>query len=101
MNCSGRTPSFAIVRQCFMVSPQQGHTTVGVLSGTGGKRSMTGAGGVSYGMCDSTKTGGSATELSATDAWHGAAVGDAAYVRLIRTVARLSFRQKARNLDRI
>jgi hypothetical protein len=48
--------------------------------------------------CDSTETGGSATELSATDAWHGAAVGDEAYVRLIRIVARLSFRQKARNL---
>jgi len=50
-------------------------------------------------MCNSTETGGSATELSATDAWHGAAVGDEAYVRLIRTVARSSFTQKARNLD--
>ena len=39
-------------------------------------------------MANSTETGGSATELSATDAWHGAAVGDEAYVSLIRTVAR-------------
>ena len=37
-------------------------------------------------MCDPLKTGGSATELSATDAWHGA-VGDETYVRLIRIVA--------------
>jgi hypothetical protein len=36
---------------------------------------------VQYGMSDSTETGGSATELSATDAWHGAAVDDVAYVR--------------------
>ena len=50
-------------------------------------------------MCVSTETGGSATGLSATDAWHGAAVGDDAYVRLISAVARLSFRQKAQNLD--
>jgi hypothetical protein len=27
-------------------------------------------------MADSTGTAGSATEVSATDAWHGAAVGD-------------------------
>src|SRR5580658_3875540 len=47
----------------------------------------------------SAETGGSATGLSATDAWHVAVVGDDAHVRLIRTVARLSFRQKARNLD--
>jgi hypothetical protein len=33
-------------------------------------------------MCDSTETGGSATELSVADAWHGAAVGDEAYVGL-------------------
>jgi hypothetical protein len=32
------------------------------------------------------KTGGSATELSATDAWH-AAVSDGVHVRLIRIVA--------------
>jgi hypothetical protein len=38
--------------------------------------------------CDSTETGGSATELSATDAWRGAAVGDATHIRLIRTIAR-------------
>ena len=79
-----------------MVSPQEGHSIVGVAVGYGGERSMAG---VSYGMCDSTETGGSATGLSATDAWHGAAVGDEAYLRLITTVARLSFRQKARNLD--
>jgi hypothetical protein len=44
------------------------------------------------------ETGGSATELSVTDAWRGAAVGDEAYVRLIKTVARSSFRQNARYL---
>src|SRR5450631_1037822 len=47
----------------------------------------------------SAETGGSATGLSATNAWHGAAVGDGGYVRLIGAVARLSFRQKALNLD--
>jgi hypothetical protein len=51
-----------------MVSPQERHTMVGVLSRTGGERSMAGVEGVWYGMCDSTETGGSATELSATDA---------------------------------
>ena len=49
-------------------------------------------------MCNSAETGGSATELSATDAWQGAAVGDEAHLRLIRIVARSSFRQNARNL---
>jgi hypothetical protein len=38
------------------------------VGGTGGERSMAGVEGVWYGMCDSTETGGSATELSATDA---------------------------------
>jgi len=99
MSRSRRTPSFAIVRECFIVSPQEGHSMVSALSGTRGKSSMTGTGGVSYGIRDSTETGGSATGLSATDAWHGAAVGDEPYVRLTRTVARSSFRQKARNLD--
>jgi len=69
---------------------------VAPLSGAGGERSMAGVGGVKYGIRDSTEAGGSATELSATDAWHGAAVGDEAYVRLIRTVARSNFRQNAR-----
>jgi len=46
MSCSGHTPSFEIVRKCFMVSPQEGHTMVGVLSGTGGKRWMAGVEGV-------------------------------------------------------
>ena len=32
MNCSGR--------KCFMVSPQEGHTMVGVLLSTGGDRSI-------------------------------------------------------------
>jgi len=80
-----------------MVSPHERHTMVGPLSGTMGERSM--VEGVSYGMHVSAETGGSATGLSATDAWHGAAVDDDAYVRLISAVARLSFRQKARNLD--
>jgi len=69
------------------------------LSGTEDERSMARVETVSYGTCVSTKTGGSATGLSATDAWHGAAVGDDAYVGLNGAVARLSFRQKARNLD--
>src|SRR5580700_2575068 len=97
MNCSGRTPSLGMVRKCFMVSPQERHTMVGPLSGTRCERSM--VEGVSCAMCVSTETGGSAKGLSATDAWHGAAVSDDAYVRLIGAVARLSFRQNARNLD--
>jgi len=46
MSYSGRTPSFEIVRKCFMVSPQEKHTMVGVPSGTGGERSMAGVEGV-------------------------------------------------------
>jgi hypothetical protein len=42
MSSSGRTPSFEIVRKCFMVSPQEKHTMFGVLSRTGGGRSMAG-----------------------------------------------------------
>jgi hypothetical protein len=67
-----------------MVSPQVRHTMVGPLSGTKGERAM--VEGVSYGMCVSPETGGSVTGLSATDAWHGAAVSDDAYVRLISAV---------------
>ena len=91
MNFSGRTPSLEMVRKCFMVSPQERHTMVGPLAGTKGDRPT--AQGGWYGMCVSTESGGSATGFSATNAWHGAVVGDDAYVRLIRTVARLSFRQ--------
>ena len=80
-----------------MVSPQERHTMVGPLSGSKGERSM--VEGVSCAMCVSTETGGSATGLSVTNAWHGAAVSDDEYVRLMSAVARLSFRQKARNLD--
>jgi hypothetical protein len=80
-----------------MVSPQDRHTMVGPLSGTKGDRLM--VEGVSCGMSVSTETGGSATGLSATDAWHEAAVSDDGYVRLIGAVTRLSFRQNARNLD--
>jgi len=68
---------------------------VGSLSGANDERSM--VSGVC--MCVSTETGGSATRLSVTNAWHGAAVSDDGYVRLMSAVARLSFRQKARNLD--
>ena len=50
------------------MSPQERDTMVGFLSGTGSERSMAGVEGVWYGMRDSTETGGSATELSATDA---------------------------------
>ena len=39
----------------------------------------------------------SATELSATDAWHGAAAGDKTQIRLIRTITRSTFRKNARN----
>ena len=46
MNCSKRAPSFGIVWTCFMVSPQEGHTRTGVLSGTSGGHSMTGIEGV-------------------------------------------------------
>ena len=42
---------------------------------------MAGAEGVYYVM----------TELSATDAWHGAAVADAAYISLISTVCEVNF----------
>jgi hypothetical protein len=42
MNCSKRTPSFGIVRTCCMVSPQEGHTSIVVLSGTSGEHSMAG-----------------------------------------------------------
>jgi hypothetical protein len=72
------------------VSPQQRHTRVGVLSAVGGKRSM-GIAGVQYRMSASSETGGSATELSATDAWHGAAVDDLAYVQLIRNNCEVKF----------
>jgi len=70
---------------------------VGPLSGTKGERSMVED--LSYGTHYSAETGGSAGGLSATNAWHGAAVGDDEYVRLISAVARLSFRQNAPNLD--
>jgi len=70
---------------------------VGPPSGTRCERSM--IEGVLCAMCVSTETGGSATGLSVTNAWHGAAVSDDEYVRLMSAVARLSFRQKARNLD--
>jgi hypothetical protein len=46
MSCSERTPSFEIVRKCFLVSPQEKHTMVGVLSRKGGERSMAGVEGV-------------------------------------------------------
>jgi hypothetical protein len=98
MNCSGRTPSLEMVRKCFMVSPHERHTMVGALSGTKGERSMARVETASCGMCVSTETGGSATGLSAIDAWRGAAVVYELYVRLIGAVTRLSFRQNARNL---
>jgi hypothetical protein len=100
ISCTGRAPSFGITRNSFMVSPQERHTSDGVLFGTGGDRSIAGVEGMQFVMCDSTETGGSATELSATDAWHEAAVGDEAYVRLIGTVARSNFRQKGSELGR-
>jgi hypothetical protein len=72
---------------------------VGPLSVTKGERSMAGVEGLSCGMRVLAETGGSATGLSATDAWHGATVSDDVDVGQIGTVARLSFRQKAQNLD--
>jgi hypothetical protein len=53
--------------------------------------------GVEYGISDSPEKGGSATELSATDAWPVAVVGGEVYVRLIRTIATSNFRQNVRN----
>ena len=47
--------------------------------------------------CDSAETGGSATELSAADAWRRAAVGDATHIRLIGTIARSNLRKNVRN----
>ncbi len=46
MSVSRRAPSFGIVRRYFMVSPQERHTMVDVLPGTGGERSMAGVEGV-------------------------------------------------------
>ena len=46
MNCSKRAPSFGIVRRCCMVSPHEGHTRTGVLSGTSAEHSMAGIEGV-------------------------------------------------------
>jgi hypothetical protein len=46
MSFSRRTPSFGIVRRCCMMSPQERHTKVGILPGTGGERSLAGAEGV-------------------------------------------------------
>ena len=45
----------------------------------------------------STEIGGSAAELSATGAGHGAVVGDGSYVRVIGSLARSKFRQNALN----
>ena len=53
-----------------MVSPQEGHIRVGVSSGTRGGHSMAGRA-RDTAWCNSTETGGSATELSVADAWHG------------------------------
>ena len=46
MSFSRRTPSLGIVQKCCMVSPQERHTMVGVLPGTGGERPMAGVEGV-------------------------------------------------------
>jgi hypothetical protein len=46
MSCSARTPSLGIARSSFMVSPHERHTSVGVLSETGGGRSIEGVEGV-------------------------------------------------------
>ncbi len=46
MSFSGRTPSFGIVQTRSIASPQERHTMVGVLPGTGGERSMAGVEGV-------------------------------------------------------
>jgi hypothetical protein len=53
----GRTPSLGIVRKCFMVSPQERHTKVGALLGTGGECSIAGRVGVQpeFGMCKPLK----------------------------------------------
>ena len=69
---------------------------VGVPVGYTGKRSMAG---IEVDMCDSLNSRERYRTLSDQRAWHGAAVGDESYVRLIGTIARSSFRQKSQNLD--
>jgi hypothetical protein len=69
-----------------MVSPQEGHIRTGVLSGTNSGPSIAGVEGAYWAMCDSTETGGSATELSATNAGIAIAIADQGYVIPIRTV---------------
>ena len=54
-----------------MVSPQEGHTRTGVLSGASGGIRWRGLRASNTAWRNSTETGGSATELSATDAWQG------------------------------
>ena len=80
-----------------MVSPQEGHTRTGVLSGTAARIRWRGLRACNTAWRNSTETGGSATELSATDAWRGAAVGDATHIRLIGTIARSNLRKNVRN----
>ena len=80
-----------------MVSPQEGHIRSGVLSGTSGGHSRGGLRACDTAWRDSTEAGGSATELSVTDAWRVAAVSDATHIGLIRTIARSNLRKKPRN----
>ena len=52
-----------------MASPQEGHIKTGVLFGTCAEHSRAGIEGVDTAWRNSNETGGSATGLSATDAW--------------------------------
>jgi hypothetical protein len=87
---SRRTPNFEIVRKCIMVSPQERHTRVDALFGTGGHRSMAGVEDVLCGIATPLTQAGALLNSQSPTPGRGTAVGDEGYVRLIRIVARSS-----------
>ena len=91
----GAQPAISCTQLIFF-DPCTHALRTGVLSGTSGEHSIGGLRACNTAWRDSTETGGSATELSATDAWRGAAVGDAMHIRLIGTIARSNFRKRRR-----